>query len=53
MNEEPTTEQTHPVAKSENRQMVARGLMVLLAALFLVCGAAAVYWVFNWRPGKI
>jgi hypothetical protein len=53
MNEEPTEEQTHPVALSEDRKTVARGLMVLLAALFLVVSAAAIYWVFNWRPGKI
>jgi hypothetical protein len=45
MNEEPTKEQTHPVALSEDRRMVARGEMVLLAALLLLGVAAAIYWV--------
>jgi len=45
MNEKPTEEQTHPVAKSEDRKIVARGLMVLFAAVFLFVAAAVIYWV--------
>jgi hypothetical protein len=44
--EQPMEEETHPVAESENRETVARGLMVLLGLLFLVGVASFFYWLF-------
>jgi hypothetical protein len=44
--EQPTEEETHPVAQSGSRETVARGLMVLLGLSFLVGVASLLYWLF-------
>jgi hypothetical protein len=42
--QEPTEEETHPVAQSEDRRTVQRGLIVLFVAAFVAVIASAAFW---------